>query len=90
MERGVGLAKAAFLGAVTGGLVAMAAVTFIGTACLALGLSSVRLAIGPVPFMTAYTGTTYGFTSEWGVWLFGIVGAAYFCARVLQGRPVKM
>jgi hypothetical protein len=40
--------------------------------------------------MAACTGSTYGFYSEWGVWWFGLGGGAYFVARVLQGRPVKL
>jgi hypothetical protein len=89
MERAIDLIKAVVAGAFVGGVVGIALVTFIGTACLALGVSS-HLAIGPVPFMTVYTGSSYGFSSEWGVWLFGIAGAAYFIARVLQGRPVRL
>jgi hypothetical protein len=87
MRRIVALAKAAFAGAFLAGLFGMAVVILIGTACIALGVPSVHLAAGPIPFMTAYSGNEYGFSSDWGVWLVAPLGAIVAMATELRRRP---
>jgi hypothetical protein len=74
-ERVISVAKAAVYGYVLCALMAICAVGLIGSAVGVLGIDSLTLGLGPVPFMRAWSQQSgWGFESAWGIGVFGLVG----------------
>ncbi len=75
MNRWFDVGKGILIGYFAGGLLGIATATFIGTACIALGVDSFHLGLGPIPLMEAYARSdASGFSTGWGIWIFATVG----------------
>ena len=87
VDRFVALIKAFVVGCFLAGLVAIFAVTLLGTIFMVRG-ATVHLAIGPVPFLTEWSGPGGdGYNSEWGIIPLTLIGAAVYAARELRPKP---
>ncbi len=87
MDRIPRLIKVVVIGCFLAGLVAIFVVSLVGTVLMVRG-ATVQLAIGPVPFLTEWSGAGGdGYKSEWGVIPVTLIGAAIYAARELRPRP---
>ena len=85
------LGKAAILGYLFVFVVGLAALLAVSGVAVATGVSSLKVGLGPVPFMSMWNlASGYGFQSEWGLGASALVGAAVGIGLGLRRRQIRL
>ena len=89
-DRVVDLAKAALIGYLTVFAVTLLALLVVFLAILAVGPSSLSLAVGPLPLAsTWHSASGYGFETQWGLPLISVLGAVAGIGLVLRRQMIR-
>jgi hypothetical protein len=91
-DRAIELARSAVIGYLLVFVVGLFAVATLSAVALAVGISSLDVAIGPLPLMSFWNSVAgYGFETQWGVGLLagcGAVAGLVIAVRRQLTRPV--
>jgi hypothetical protein len=75
-DRAIELARSAVIGYLLVFVVALVAAVLMSATALAVGISSLNIAVGPLPLMSFWNSAAgYGFETQWGVGLLAGCGA---------------
>jgi hypothetical protein len=87
-QRVISAAKGGIVGFLLVGLIVVCLTMTLGTIVSVLDLHSVTLSLGPIPLMSAWSGSGgYGASSGWGLGAMCYVGAAVGVVLALRSKP---
>jgi hypothetical protein len=88
--RAIELAESAVIGYLVVIVVSLFAVVSLSATALALGISSLNIAIGPLPLVSFWNSAAgYGFETQWGVGLLAGCGAVTGLGLVVRRQLIR-